>query len=200
MPDASKLPPSPGGFAPPCPKCKAPLAGLGSTGETGDGVCEACVTPLQFTLFPARRRTKQRLRVARSLAGDSTCFFHPTNHAAAICDGCGRYLCTICEVPTEEGGNLCPPCVSAARKKVVQKADEIVVYDQMAFFAAILPIIVWPVTLLTAPLVLGLIFHGWNKSRSLVRPSRWRFVVAGILAVFQIGGWITLGVTLWLQD
>lgn len=193
-------PPSPDGFAPPCPKCKAALAGLDMAGEAGTGQCQACATPLEFTLFPARRRGRRVVRADRSLEGDSTCYFHPTNHAAAICGGCGRYMCAICEVPTEDGGKLCPPCVSAARKKTIQKADEVVVYDQMAFSAAIVPILIWPITLVTAPIVLGLIFYGWNKPRSLVRPGRWRFVVAGILAVIQIGGWITLGVTLWLED
>jgi hypothetical protein len=195
----SHLPPS-GGFAPPCPKCKEPLAGLEAADEVGDGVCQGCATPLEFTLFPARSRGKQVVRVARSVEGDATCYFHPANHAAAICDGCGRYVCAVCEVPSGDGSRLCPPCVSAARKKTVQKADEIVVYDQMALTGALLPVLVWPITLLTAPVTLGIVIHGWKKPRSLIRPGRWRFIVAGILAVLQIGGWVTLGVMAWLNN
>lgn len=197
---APTTPPSPEGFAPPCPKCKVPLAGLDSAGEVGEGLCEACATPLEFTLFPARHRGKRVMRAERSLEGDSTCYFHPTNHAASICDTCGRYVCVVCEVTAEDGRKLCPPCVSASRKKTVQKADEIVVYDQMALSATLIPILVWPITLLFAPLAVGLIIRGWRKPRSLIRPGRWRFVVAGILAVLQIGGWVTLGISFWLGD
>jgi hypothetical protein len=193
-------PPSPPeDFAPPCPKCKAPLRGLGENGETGEGACERCATPLEFTVFPARRRGRRVARAARSVDGDATCYFHPVNHAAAVCDGCGRYVCTVCEVPAEDGRVLCPPCVSSARKKTVQKADEIVVYDQMAMTTALLPIIMWPITLATAPITLGLVIFGWRKPRSLLRPGRWRFVVAGLIALLQIGGWTALGASLWLN-
>lgn len=192
--------PSPEGFAPPCPKCKAPLAGLDAAPDSGDGLCGSCATPLEFTLFPARGRGRRTVRVTRSVDGDSTCYFHPTNHAAAICDTCGRYVCAVCEVPAEDGRKLCPPCVSSARKKTREKADEIVVYDQMALTVALLPIIMWPLTLVSAPFALGLVVHGWRKPRSLVRPGRWRFVVAGVIALLQVGGWVALGVTLWLAN
>lgn len=188
------------GFAPPCPKCKAPLSGLDGGLETGEGRCGACATPIEFTLFPARRRAKPVARAARSVEGDSTCYFHPANQAAVICDGCGRYLCTVCELPGDAGARLCPPCVSSARKKTVQKADEIVVYDQMALTMALLPVLIWPITLVAAPLALGLVIYGWRKPRSLIRPGRWRFVVAGLVALLQIGGWVALGVTMWLGD
>lgn len=188
------------GFAPPCPKCKAPLAGLDLEEERGEGACDACATPIEFALFPARRRPKVVARVTRSVEGDSTCYFHPANHAAVICDGCGRYLCTVCEVPSEDGRRLCPPCVSSARKKTVQKADEIVVYDQMSLTLALLPMLAWPVTVLTAPIVLGLVIYGWRKPRSLIRPGRWRFIVAAVAAVLQIAGWITFGTLFWLRN
>lgn len=194
------VPPAPDGFAPPCPKCREPLAGLEVMGDAGAGRCGACSTPLEVTLFPARRRGKRVVRAEQSLEGDSTCYFHPTNHAAAICDSCGRYMCAVCEVPAEDGKKLCPPCVSAARKKTVRKADEIVVYDQMALSAALVPMLMWPATLLFAPFALGLVIYGWRKPRSLIRPGRWRFVAAGIVALLQIGGWIAMGVALWLQD
>lgn len=197
---AAVPPPPPEGFAPPCPKCKAPLAGLDAAADAGDGLCNACATPIEFTLFPARRRGRQVTRVLRSVEGDSTCYFHPANHAAAICDGCGRYVCAVCEVPSEDARRLCPPCVSASRKKTVQKADEIVVYDQMALTTALLPMLIWPVTLLTAPFTLGLVVFGWRKPRSLIRPGRWRFVAAGVVALLQLGGWMAFGVALWLDN
>ncbi len=193
-------PPPPALFEPPCPVCRTPLRVLGLDGEEhGRESCGTCTTPISYTLFPARRRTRRAVRVERSVEGDSTCYFHPSNQAATVCDDCGRYLCAVCELPSEDGRRLCPPCVSASRKKTTAKADELVTYDDMALLLAVLPILMWPFTLLTAPATLGLVIWGWRKPRSLVRPNRWRLIVAGILAVLQIGGWITLAVNLWLD-
>ena len=182
-------------LAPPCPKCKEPLTGIGDAGE---GACGKCATALQFVFFPARRRAKPVARAVRSVEGDATCFFHAQNQAAAVCDGCGRYVCAVCEVPGEKDARLCPPCVSAGRKKVVAKADEVITYDAMATSLALLPILMWPVTLITAPAALVLAIYGWKKPRSLIRPGAGRLVAAIILATLEIGAWIAFGLALWV--
>ncbi|HSI09970.1 MAG: hypothetical protein ACAH89_09770 [Rariglobus sp.] len=182
-------------FAPPCPKCKAPLSGIG---DEGAGVCGACATALEFVLFPARRRAKPVARAARSLDGEATCFFHAQNQAAAVCDSCGRYVCAVCELPGDEGRRLCPPCVSAGRKKTMTKADEVVTYDSIAMTLALLPVLMWPLTLVTAPAALCMAIYGWKKPRSLVRPGSWRLVAAMIIATLEIGGWIAFGLALWV--
>ena len=52
----------------------------------------------------------------------------------------------------------------------------------------------------TPPIVLGLVVYGWNKPSSLVRGrSRTRMVIAALLALLEIAGWITLGVFWWLK-
>lgn len=185
-----------GVFAPPCPKCKTALDGIGDKGE---GVCGACATALQFVLFPARNRAKPVARAVRSLDGDAACFFHAQNQAAAVCDGCGRYVCAVCEVSAEDGRKMCPPCLSSGRKKVATKADEVVTYGSMATSLAILPMLMWPLTVVTAPVALFLAIYGWKKPRSLVRPGSARFIVAMVIATLQIGGWITMGLMLWLE-
>ena len=181
--------------APPCPKCKVPLNGIVGRGE---GVCDSCATVLEFVLFPSLRRAKPVVRAVRSVDGDATCFFHTQNQAAAVCDGCGRYVCAVCEVPGDEGRKLCPPCVSAGRKKAAIKADEIVAYDAMAMGLGLLPMLMWPLTLVTAPITMFVAVYGWRKPRSLVRPGCARFVVAIILSALQMCGWIVLGLSLWL--
>jgi hypothetical protein len=182
-------------FAPPCPKCKVPLAGIG---DEGAGVCDSCATALQFVLFPARRRTKPVARAARSIDGDATCFFHAQNQAAAVCEDCGRYVCVVCEIPGDGGRRLCPPCVSAGRKKTVTKVDEVVTYDSIALSLALLPVLMWPFTLVTAPAALCIAIFAWKKPRSLVRPGSARLVVAMILAALEICGWIAFGLALWV--
>ena len=183
--------------APPCPKCKVPLEGIGD--GRGEGTCGTCAIPLQFLFFPARHRTKPVARAVASTDGDATCFFHTQNRAASVCESCGRYLCLVCEVPGEKGERLCPPCISSGRKKTVAKADELVVYDSIALSLALLPIFLWPVTLVTAPAALFLAIYGWKKPRSLIRPGSSRFVVAIIVATLEIGGWTAGGIAFWLS-
>lgn len=187
--------PSSSVFAPPCPKCRVPLSGIG---EAGTGACTACATVLEFVLFPARHRAKPVARAVRSMDGDATCFFHAQNQAASVCDGCGRYVCAVCEIPSEDSRRLCPPCVSAGRRKVIQKADEIIVYDSMSLTLALLPVLMWPFTLVTAPTALVLAIYGWKKPRSLVRPGSGRLIAAMVIATLQICGWIAGGLSLWV--
>jgi hypothetical protein len=188
---------SPTAFAPPCPKCKTPLDGIDDRGE---GACGSCATALTYMMFPARNRTKPVARAVRSVDGDATCFFHVQNQAASVCEGCGRYVCVVCEVPSEDGRKLCPPCLSSGRKKVAAKADEVVVYGSLATTMALLPILMWPLTLVTAPIALFLAIYGWKKPRSLIHPGSARFIVAMVLAVLQIGGWVTFGLYLWVEN
>lgn len=186
-------------FAPPCPVCRTPLAGLDAGGEEGEGLCSGCATLLRFRLFPARRRAKPVARAVSSGEGDATCFFHAQNQAAGVCDECGRYLCSVCEVAGEEGQKLCPPCVGSRRRKSPAKKDELVTYDTFTLRLALFPLLMWPLTILTAPATLVLIVYGWRKPRSLVRGGTWRLVVAGLIALAQIGGWTALGVGMWLN-
>ena len=183
-------------LAPPCPKCKEPLAGIV---ETGAGHCGACATLLDFSLFPARLRPKPVARAVRSMEGDATCFFHAQNQAAAICDGCGRYVCTVCVLPGDKGQQVCPPCLSSGRKKSVTKADEIVVYDSLAMTLALVPMLMWPFTVVTAPSVLIVAIYGWRKPRSLIRPGNSRLILAMVIAVLQITGWVGFAIAMWLK-
>jgi hypothetical protein len=193
---SAAVPPALHPVAPPCPKCKVPLIGI--TGQ-GEGLCDSCATPLEFVLFPAMHRPRTVARVVRSVDGDATCFFHAQNQAAAVCDGCGRYVCAVCEVTGDEGRKLCPPCVSAGRKKTVVKADQLVAYDAIAMSLAILPILVWPVTLVTAPMAMVAAIYGWRKPRSLVRPGCARLVWAILIAALHMSAWLALGIALWLK-
>lgn len=177
-----------------CLGCKLPL---NAPPEGGRAVCTRCEKGHDFVFFPARRRAKPVARAVTSLEGEATCYFHAQNQAGSVCDDCGRYLCVVCELPAEEGGTLCPPCVANRRKKTPQKADEVVCYDLMAMTLALLPLLMWPFTIVTAPTAIGMAIYGWRKPRSLVRPGRWRLVVALALATLQLGGWIFFGLTLW---
>lgn len=180
-----------------CLRCKTLLPVTAEADGAGGANCPDCGTGYGYVFFPARRRVKPVARAVRSLDGDATCFFHVQNRAVSVCDGCGRYLCAVCELPGDTGNCLCPPCVSTQRKKAPQKVDEIVCYDQMALTLTFLPLLFWPLTLLTAPAAIGLSIYGWRKPRSLVRPGNGRFVFSMVFSTLELAGWGFFFLAIW---
>lgn len=184
----------------PCPQCKRELAPE-SWIDARDGVCLRCETEFQFVPFPALTATRtQATAQAAVLAADSVCFFHAENRAEAICEGCGRLLCPVCAVPFD-GRKLCPACIatgkSAGEATVVR---ERVLYDSIALALALIPLMIWVLTVVTAPVALGMTIYAWKKPGSLPRgSSKVRLVIAGVMSVIQIGAWATFFVFLWLR-
>jgi hypothetical protein len=173
-----------------CPSCKRVLE-ADAWRDTAGGECRACNT--EFFAFPALYATRGAVAPQTAApAADSTCFFHPENRTEAVCEQCGRFLCAICAVPFA-GQKVCPTCISAQRNSGAAPAvRERTLFSSAAVSLAILPLIAWPVTLVTAPIVLGLACYGWNTPGSLVRGrGRWKLVVAGVFALAEIAGWIT---------
>lgn len=188
------------GPALPCPRCQRVLEPA-AWHDASSGTCRRCQAEFDFFAFPAL--TAQRARIAPQAAvvtEDSVCFFHAENRAEAVCDDCGRILCAVCTI-NFAGRRVCPSCIAGAKTSGAGPAvQQRTLYDGLAVSLALLPLLVWPVTLLTAPVALGYTIYGWRKPGSLVRgPSRTRFIVAGVFALLQIGGWVTLGVVVWLK-
>jgi hypothetical protein len=62
-------------------------------------------------------------------------------------------------------------------------------YDSIALWLAILPVLsIWG-TILSAPATLFIVFRFWNRPTSILGRTRIRFVFAGLLALAQILGW-----------
>lgn len=188
------------GPALPCPRCKRVL-GPESWIDAHNGVCFRCETDFEFYSFPALNAARAQIAPqAAVVEADSVCFFHAENRAESICDGCGRLLCPVCTVPFA-GQKLCPTCIAASRTSGAAPAARTrILYDASAFGLALLPLLVWPLTLLTAPAALGLAIYGWRKPGSIVRGrSPARLIAAAVLALLQIAGWATLFTYLWLN-
>lgn len=154
--------------------------------------CPACEGEFEQHRFPALAVAARVDRAAALAAGEANCYFHSQNRAEAACDGCGRYVCAVCRVGFA-GQQLCPSCLEARADRRKLPENHRVLYDHLAIALAILPLLVWPFTLLTAPGALAMCVYGWKKPSSLVRPRRkLRFLVAGGIASLQIGGWLLL--------
>ena len=157
--------------------------------------CPGCHAPLLARVFPAFARGGIVPGHAAETVGsdeDAGCFFHPRKKALVSCARCGRFLCALCDL--EIGGqHLCPTCVTAATPGAAGPqalANEHVLYDQVALSLTTLPLLVWPFTLLAAPVALFFVVRYWNEPpRRLIPARRTKLVAAALLAALELAGW-----------
>jgi hypothetical protein len=181
-----------------CPKCRAwLLEGIFNQPELSP--CPACGVPLQVEIFPAlfRKINPGTSGEAVMVEGESSCFYHPQKKAVLPCDGCGRFLCALCDCQLNSQ-HFCPACLEAGRMKGKIKSleNQRTLYDSIALSLAIYPILIFYFTIITAPMALFVAIRYWTSPPSLVHRSKIRFVVAIIFALLQIAGWGILFVSL----
>jgi hypothetical protein len=153
-----------------------------------------CGRLLEWRVFPALLHPPPEADTpATALADESRCFFHADRPAALVCEGCGRFICRLCDIRFE-GRHLCATCIRAGMSKdrFAHLDRGRIRYDSLALSLALLPLLIWPLTILTAPAAIGVVVFGWRKPRSLVAPNGWRFPVAAIVAALQVVGWTFL--------
>src|SRR5215210_4409047 len=178
-----------------CAKCQATLLGVNfNTGALSP--CPACGTPLRVEVFPALFRKIERGGAGEALVegGEASCFYHPQKRAAVACESCGRFLCELCDLHLDNR-HLCPNCLASGQKKgrLRNLERERVLYDNIAVSLAVLPLLMWPFTLVTAPGALYVAIRYWNAPTSILpRRTKLKFVIAILLALAQIVGWIVL--------
>ncbi len=175
-----------------CPKCQTRLLdGVFNTPTLQP--CPNCATPILVEVFPAFFRPPAPLQTGEALMGEgeASCFYHPQKKAAVPCEGCGRFLCALCDVELN-GQHLCPACLESGKKKgkIKNLQNERTLHDSIALTAAILPVLFWPLTFVTAPATIFWSIRHWNTPTSLIPRTKIRFVLAIIIAGLQITGWI----------
>ena len=186
------------GPALPCPRCQRVL-GPESWSDAESGACVRCKTNFTCTCFPALTAAPVPIAAqAALLEADSVCFFHTENRAEAICEGCGRLLCPVCTVALA-GRKLCPACIASSNATAAPAVvRERVLFDGIALALAGLPLLIFPFTVVTAPVALGMTIYAWKQPGSLMRgSSRARLILAGVLSLLEIGGWM-VALAAWL--
>lgn len=182
-----------------CPACGT---GLGPYGldAAQEAACPSCRAVLRGHLFRAWSSPASQggASFERAMDGEAVCFFHPANRALLPCDACGRFLCSICDLPVGSR-HLCPVCLSKGLGK--EKLSEIVprrfLWSKTAMWLGALPILFSFTFILIfsffatggAAILIALI--GWKRPGSLVRGrQRWAAVVGILLGLFQIAAWV----------
>ena len=180
---------------PQCIGCKTFL--VGDVFNRADLIpCPNCGAPIQVELFPAFFRPLASGQVGEQIMFDSEagCFFHPEKKAKVPCQGCGRFLCGLCDCELN-GQHFCPGCLEAGRKKgkIQSLENQRTLYDSIALALAVLPVIlIFGIyfTFITAPLALYMAIRHWNSPRSIVHRTRIRYVLAIVFAALQLIGWV----------
>jgi hypothetical protein len=161
--------------------------------------CSICSSLIRADVFPAAYKSFQEGSAGELLLLDdeSSCFYHPNKQAVSTCSYCGRFLCSLCDIDFNDN-HMCISCIESGKKKgkIVKLEDKRIRYDNVSFGLAVLPIFVWPLTLITAPVAVFCVFRFWNKPSGIIRKSRFRMILALIVALMQIAGWSILGYSL----
>jgi hypothetical protein len=174
-----------------CPKCKTSLLEGGFNLEAFTP-CPGCASELQIEVFPAffRQATAGQSGEAVMTEGEASCFYHPQKKAVLPCEGCGRFVCALCDCELQ-GQHLCPVCLETGRTKGKIKSLENTRtrYDNLALALALYPMLIFYFTVITAPMVFYVAIRYWKSPLGLTQGSRLRFVIAMLFATLQIGGW-----------
>ncbi len=93
---------------------------------------------------------------------------------------------------------MCPNCLEGQKRKgqLAALETERTLYDRIALSLAVYPLLLFYLTVITAPIAIFVSIRYWKAPGSLVRRTRSGFVVAIVLALVQIAGWIALAIFL----
>jgi hypothetical protein len=175
-----------------CSKCGGALLPEGLWQQDKLAPCPSCGASVQIEIFPALFRPMAAGQAGEAVIfeGESSCFYHPQKKAVVHCQGCGRFLCALCDCELH-GEHFCPGCLEVGRikGKIRRLENQRVLYDDIALAVAILPLLIFYFTLITAPIALYMALRYWNAPRSIVHRTKWRFVLAIVFAVLELAGW-----------
>ena len=174
-----------------CPRCRALLPAT-LINALAPAPCPGCAARLEVAAFPAwlEQRAAQTGETL-VLEADASCFYHDQKRARAVCEHCGRFLCALCDVEYH-GAHLCPTCIASGHEQARQPAFEHQrrLYDSLALGVATLPLLVWFVTILTAPVALYIVVRYWRAPGSAVRRgTHWRMGLAALVALTELTVW-----------
>jgi len=143
--------------------------------------------------FQALVRKQPAVQTGELLQTDdeASCFYHPKKKAKVPCAVCGRFLCALCEIELD-GRSMCLACMEAGKnqRKLKSLENQRTLYDDRALSIAVVPMLFVYPTIITAPIALFMSLWYWKKPSSIIPRTKIRFVIAIILSLAQIAGWI----------
>jgi hypothetical protein len=177
-----------------CPKCKIPLEWQSFNAQEMTA-CPACNAKLRVDIFPAFFKDSSVPAMAglSAIGDESVCFFHPQKKAAVACSMCGRFICSLCDIELGDQ-HVCPTCLEAGKKKKKIRNLEThrVLYDNIAIYVAIIPMILIWVTIISAPISIYMSIRYWKAPMSIIPRTKIRFIAAIAISLAQLAAWFVI--------
>ena len=154
--------------------------------------CPSCKESLIIKTFPVLSKPILPGQTGNVILSDdeASCFYHPDKQAVVHCENCGRFLCSLCDVEFNKK-HLCPSCLESGSKKgkikTLQKGR--ILYDEIALAVAVIPMIIFYFTIITAPIAIFISVWFWRKPSSIIPRTKIRFIIAIIVSLLQLTGW-----------
>lgn len=173
-----------------CSKCKAvlPQTIFNRPDFTN---CPSCHAQVMIKTFPALQKDMSS-QAAENIGLDSEagCFFHQQKKAVVACAACGRFLCSLCDIEFD-GNHICATCLEAGKKKKKIKNLETqrVLYDSIALATAIVPLLFFWLTFITAPISVYIAIRYWKAPTSIIHRTKFRYILAIVISGLQLSGW-----------
>jgi hypothetical protein len=170
---------------------------LSQTGSRQSLECPACHAEVEAFIFPALQSGPvARPQIVVAQESEAVCFFHSRYSAATTCDQCGRFLCRLCTIDVGTR-RLCAECLAQLRKQKDETGliHHTALFDNTALFLVMAPTVTIALSFLTiisAPAALFLSIYYWPRQWTLLRRSRLRFGMAGLLSILMIACWAVL--------
>jgi hypothetical protein len=149
-------------------------------------------------LFPVYRTPRRKNSKPEVLAGsgESSCLYHQEYKASSICHSCGAFICQLCEIHLQ-ADPICPACLErqtqGGKSGILKKKHYL--WDNLSLALALFvpaSVMLWFMSLFTAPCALFLACRFWNDTGGLRRISRLRLSLAIVLSLLQLAGWVLL--------
>jgi hypothetical protein len=174
-----------------CTRCDIPLpSAFINTSDFSN--CPRCKVPVRADVYPALFKQPDTASTGETISIDNeaSCFYHPQKKAVHPCALCGRFLCALCDIDFNDQ-HICSSCIESGKKKrkIRNLENNRVLYDSIALYIAVIPMIfIWP-TILTAPASIFYSIRHWKSPSGIIPRSKSRFVIALLVAGLQVGGW-----------
>lgn len=167
-----------------------PCCGFVLSSDAAVIVCANCESRIEATIFPALFRRPESCAQELVLTGEAACYFHAERVAAFACSRCGRFLCPLCRIAWS-GEDVCASCLEAAGRGT--EGDKLTSsrfhFDSLALTLSTAGVLTGFLSVLIAPLALGLAVFTFKKDCSIAPRSRIRFILAMLFSTAVIVGW-----------
>ncbi len=172
-----------------CSKCGAPFDS-NCWNELLTNPCRTCGSHLIAAVFPAMVRRQPLVLPERiAVADEASCFYHSENKASIVCERCGRFLCSLCDLEFDRK-HLCPGCfaTSAEKHELPGLERSRTMFDSLALAMATLPLMLLYTAIVGAPMSLFITARRWNAPSSITPRTKVRFYLAILFSLAEIAG------------